>query len=81
MSFLIPAARPNPSAAARLGRLAHWIALGFAALLLAMAWSAWQQPAPAPGAIRQGLPADTFLILAVLVALIGRGVRYLFAGE
>ena len=33
MSFLIPAARPNPSGIARFGRLLHWCALALAAMV------------------------------------------------
>lgn len=48
MSFLIPTAQPNPSLLARLGRLLHWAALGFAALMLVPAYFAATQSAPAP---------------------------------
>ncbi len=75
MSFLIPAARPDPGLLGRLGRLAFWTALGFAALLLVPAYSAAMEPIP------HGLPAETFVFFAAMVALIGRGMRYLLAGE
>ena len=34
MGFLIPNVKPEPNLLARLGRLLHWIGLGWAALLL-----------------------------------------------
>ncbi len=48
MSFLIPIAQPNPNLLARLGRLLHWTALGFAGLMLVPAYFAVTQSAPAP---------------------------------
>ena len=124
MGFLIPTARPNPGLLVRFGRLVHWTALGFAALMLLPAyfaatqaaptsahappqvapvarlaapqsapmanapaadpWAMFDGPAPLnlpPPVSQQGLPYEFWLIAATAFALIGRAVRYLFAGE
>ena len=81
----IPANQPNPSMVARLGRLLHWLALALSTLLVLMALDAFRTPLPAPRldglAVSHGLPWETYLIGSVLVALFGRAVRYLLAGE
>ncbi len=84
MSFFWPTnLKADPGALARLGRVLHWIALILAAGLIWAGWSVgvshleyelltwtWIMRAMGP-----------WLVGAVLVAQLGRGLRYIFAGE
>ena len=85
MGFLIPTVRHNPSLLGRLGRLAYWSALSLAALLLILAVMIAAMPLPSPRLdglhVDQGLSPAAFVFWAAFVAVIGRGMRYLFAGE
>jgi len=65
---------PEPSFGQRLGRLCHWTSLLIAAGLLALgAIDYSSNPSAQTVAIIVGL--------ALLIAMAGRGLRYLFGGE
>ena len=71
-AFFWPVApAPNPGAIARLGRVAHWAALAVAAGLVLLGLLSDME------ADERVLP----LAAAVIVASIGRGTRYVMAGE
>lgn len=85
MGFLIPTVQPNPNLLGRFGRLAYWSALGFAALLLILAVTTAAMPLPSPRPedlhVDQELSPAAFVFWAAFVAIIGRGMHCLFAGE
>ena len=82
MGFLIPTARPNPTLLGRFGRLLHWTALGWAVLLLlASCFAASAFSTVSPGGPPKAALREVWIFSAVVIALIGRAARYLFAGE
>jgi hypothetical protein len=71
-------AKPEPTFSGRLGRLLHWVSLGLAAMWTVMATViALEDGASANNAVS----LIACLGLAALAAIIGRGLRYLVAGE
>lgn len=73
MSFFWPThLNAEPGFAARLGRFIHWMAIAIAALFaFVLANITVGDPSAFPG----------FLFIALAIALIGRGLRFVFALE
>jgi hypothetical protein len=76
MSFFWPMKpKTDPGVLGRLGRLLHWIFLACAAFLIGLNAYPWLAGTDTSG------EAPVWTILGAIIFLLGRGVRYVLAGE